>query len=46
MDWVIEELHIPAFTIEVGKGKNPLDISQLLPIYAKIEKMLIYMLTI
>ncbi|MEE1055855.1 MAG: M14 family metallocarboxypeptidase [Acutalibacteraceae bacterium] len=45
-DWVIEELHIPAFTIEVGKGKNPLDISQLLPIYAKIEKMLIYMLTI
>lgn len=45
-DWVIEELHIPAFTIEVGKGENPLDISQLLPIYTKIEKMLLYMLTI
>lgn len=45
-DWVIEELCIPAFTIEVGKGENPLDISQLLPIYTKIEKMLLYMLTI
>lgn len=45
-DWVIEELNIPAFTVEVGRGENPLDISQLLPIYKKIEKMLIYLLTI
>ncbi len=43
-DWLIEELHIPAFTVEVGKGINPLDISQLVPIYSKIEKMLIYSL--
>lgn len=43
-DWVIDELKIPAFTIEVGKGKNPLDISQLMPIYQKIENMLFYML--
>lgn len=43
-DWLIEELHIPAFTVEVGKGVNPLDISQLVPIYSKIEKMLIYSL--
>ncbi len=27
-DWVIEEFGIPAFTIEVGKGKNPLPLSQ------------------
>ena len=42
-DWVIEELKIPAFTIEIGKGKNPLDISQLIPIYSKIEDMMLYM---
>lgn len=27
-DWVIEKFNIPAFTIEVGKGKNPLPLSQ------------------
>lgn len=42
-DWVIEELHIPAFTLELGKGKNPLSISQLQPIYDKVEKMLLYL---
>lgn len=42
-DWVIEELKAPAFTIEIGKGKNPLDISQLIPIYSKIEDMMLYM---
>lgn len=42
-DWVIDELKVPAFTIEIGKGINPLDISQLIPIYSKIEDMLLYM---
>ena len=28
-DWVIEKFNIPAFTIEVGKGKKPVDISQI-----------------
>ena len=32
-DWVIEKFNIPAFTIEVGKGENPLPISQLEKIY-------------
>lgn len=27
-DWVIEQFDIPAFTIEVGKGENPLPLSQ------------------
>lgn len=42
-DWVIDELHIPAFTLELGKGKNPLSIAKLQPIYDKIEKMLLYL---
>ena len=42
-DWLIDELHIPSFTVELGKGKNPLSISQLEPIYSKVEKMLIYL---
>ncbi len=27
-DWVIEKFDIPAFTVEVGKGKNPIPFSQ------------------
>lgn len=27
-DWVIEQFSIPAYTIEVGKGENPLPLSQ------------------
>ncbi|MBQ1992177.1 MAG: M14 family metallocarboxypeptidase [Clostridia bacterium] len=44
-DWIIDELHIPAFTIELGKGKNPLSIAQLQPIYDKTEKMLLYLIS-
>lgn len=40
-DWFIERFHRPGFTIEVGKGKNPLDIKQLDKIYLKIEELLI-----
>ncbi len=32
-DWVIEKFNIPAFTIEVGKGKNPLPITQFKKIF-------------
>ncbi len=32
-DWVIEKFNIPAFTIEVGKGVNPLPLSQFEKIY-------------
>lgn len=31
-DWVIDELDVPAFTIECGLGENPLPIEQLAPI--------------
>ena len=44
-DWIIQKLHIPSFTVEVGKGENPLDISQLDGIYNKLEKMLVYLIS-
>jgi g-D-glutamyl-meso-diaminopimelate peptidase len=40
-DWFIEKFRRPGFTIEVGRGKNPLELSQFEPIYRKIEEMLI-----
>ncbi len=33
-DWVIEHFNIPAYTIEVGKGENPLPLSQFDKIYS------------
>ena len=39
-DWFIEKLRRPAFTIEIGKGKNPLPLSDLDDIYDKTEEML------
>ncbi len=39
-DWCIEELNIPSFTIECGKGKNPLPISDSFLIYAKLRELL------
>lgn len=41
-DWLIDSMHIPAFTVEIGKGENPLSLKQLNEIYCKIEKMLLY----
>ncbi|WP_141431598.1 M14 family metallopeptidase [Bacillus sp. 03113] len=32
-DWFIQEFHKPGFTIELGKGKNPLPLSQFNNIY-------------
>lgn len=39
-DWLIEKLGLPGFTIEIGKGQNPLPISDITPIYRTLEEML------
>ena len=39
-DYCIQKLGIPAFTIECGKGKNPLPPSETLPIYLEMRKAL------
>ncbi len=39
-DWFIKEFLRPAFTIEVGRGKNPLPIDSAAKIYADICEML------
>lgn len=41
-DWFITEFNKPAFTVEIGKGKNPLPISEFESIYEKIERMLYF----
>lgn len=42
-DWVINEFYLPAYTIEVGYGKNPLPLSQFDKIVKDNIKMLIFM---
>lgn len=39
-DWFLKKFNRPAFTIEVGKGQNPLPISQAFEIYVKTREML------
>ncbi len=39
-DWFINYFERPAFTIEIGKGENPLDFSQKDLIYDKIKEMM------
>jgi g-D-glutamyl-meso-diaminopimelate peptidase len=39
-DWFITRFCRPGFTIEIGKGKNPLDIRTLPKTYARLEEML------
>ncbi len=39
-DWFIDEMKKPGFTIEIGKGENPLPIKDLYKIYARIEEAL------
>lgn len=34
-------MHRPGFTIEIGRGKNPLPIEELEPIYARLLEMLL-----
>ncbi len=38
-DWFIEEFREPGFTIEIGKGKNPLPIENFEEIYQRIEPL-------
>lgn len=40
-DWFLTECRRPAFTIEVGKGENPLPIEDFDLIYPRLEEMLI-----
>ena len=40
-DWFIEEFKRPAFTVEIGKGHNPLPAEALNEIYEKLEAMLV-----
>lgn len=39
-DWFADEFHRPGFTIEIGKGKNPLPMSDLHDIYPKLKELL------
>lgn len=40
-DWFIEEFKKPAFTVEVGKGKNPLPAECLEKIYSRLQTLLV-----
>ena len=40
-DWFIDEFAAPGFTMEIGKGRNPLPKEELYSIYAKIEEALL-----
>ena len=40
-DWFIEEFKRPAFTVEIGKGKNPLPVEDVDKIYERLEAMLV-----
>lgn len=39
-DWFIREFDKPSFTVECGKGENPLPVNKYFPIYAAIREML------
>lgn len=39
-DWFIKELSKPAFTVEAGKGENPLPIDTAYDIYLRLKEML------
>ena len=39
-DWCIDELNRPSFTVECGKGENPLPIKDYFKIYTQIREML------
>ena len=40
-DWFIEEFKRPAFTVEIGRGKNPLPLEDVDEIYEKLEAMMV-----
>lgn len=39
-DWCIRKLDLPSFTIECGKGTNPLPLRDAFPIYARLREVL------
>ena len=39
-DWFIQEFHRPGFTVELGKGRNPLPLTDLPDIYHRVREML------
>ncbi len=45
-DWFINEFFRPGFTIEIGRGKNPLPINELSPIFARLYETLMLSLVI
>ncbi len=45
-DWCTEKMAIPAFTMECGRGKNPLPLSQISSIYAAMRASLFLFPTI
>lgn len=40
-DWFIDTFHRPGFTIELGKGENPLPVSDLIPISRRVRETLL-----
>ena len=45
-DWFVEKFRRPAFTIEVGKGENPLQAEELDSIYSSLREMLVLALVL
>lgn len=43
-DWYVKEFDLPAFTIECGRGQNPLPMSELSGVYIALRKMLFHSL--
>ena len=39
-DWCVQKLGLPSFTVECGRGKNPLPLSDQFPIYTRLRKIL------
>ena len=39
-DWFISEYNRPGFTVELGRGKNPLPITDADQIYNRVKEML------
>ena len=40
-DWFIDSFHRPGFTIEMGRGVNPLPVEQMPAIYERTREMLL-----
>lgn len=45
-DWYVKEFDLPAYTIECGRGQNPLPMSELSGIYIALRKMMFHSLII